>query len=196
MAGIPHHAAERYCAELIPQRPQCGSLRPIGNGTRQGQRQGHLAQTGHHPRAHTGHRAGRGHAQRPPQQLACSTGDRTAALPLRGGSPACEHWRTGVAATGEQRRFASGVGTAGSRRTGLGPGPELTAPGNNTDRPAWCPERLQLTAMASTPSAVRSRASVAEPLPTEHPRRTRCRTIPWPYAPLEVCSPTCKTPGP
>ena len=68
MAGIPHHAAERYCAELIRQgysAALCDSRRappraPCSSAT----------SPGYSPR----HRAGRGDAQRLPQQLAGGRG--------------------------------------------------------------------------------------------------------------------------
>ena len=89
MAGIPHHAAERYCGELI-RRGFSVALCTSSKRPRQGP-----AQARHHPGAHPGHGAGGGHAQRPPQQLAGGGGGRTrqrsATVPLGSGQRRCEH---------------------------------------------------------------------------------------------------------
>ena len=79
MAGIPHHAAERYCAELIRRGccVACVSWKPPG--------QGGAAEARHHPCAHPRHGSGGGAAQRAPRQLAGGRGVEAAtadAIPL------------------------------------------------------------------------------------------------------------------
>ena len=91
MAGIPHHAAERYCAELIKQGYSvalCDQLETTPT-------KGALLKRDITPGADPRHGAGRGHAQRPPQQLAggggggAGPGETTAALVP--GQRRCEH---------------------------------------------------------------------------------------------------------
>ena len=125
MAGIPHHAAERYCAELIRKGRSVALCDQLETAPAKGSTKGTLLKRDITRVLTPGTVLEEGllSARRNNWLAALVIEPAKGKQPLRWGARpcGCEHWRIGVAAAGEQRRLTSGIGTTGSRRTGLGP---------------------------------------------------------------------------
>ena len=155
MAGIPHHAAERYCADLIRKGRSVALCDQLEAAPAKGSAKGTLLKRDITRVLTPGTVLEEG-------MLSARRNNWLAALvvePAQGRRP----FRWGLASadvsTGElvlEERNGSGelhqeLARLDPAELVWGPSPELDQQLNASGRPAWCPDRLQLTAMASTP---------------------------------------------
>ena len=147
MAGIPHHAAERYCADLIRKGRSVALCDQLEAAPAKGSAKGTLLKRDITRVLTPGTVLEEG-------MLSARRNNWLAAVvvePAQGKQP----FRWGLASadvsTGElvlqQMEGSSDLHQELARLEAA----ELVWGGTPGDRPAWCPDRLQLTAMASTP---------------------------------------------
>ena len=157
MAGIPHHAAARYCAELIKQgysvalcdqleaSPTKGAL--LKRGITRVLTPGTVLEEG---------------------MLSARRNNWLAAVvvePAQGQQPLRWGLASADVSTGEVQVMQRKESSALHQQLAQQEASELLwATTHDTERPAWCPERMRLTPMASTPSAQRRRSAPAAAL--------------------------------
>ncbi len=155
MAGIPHHAAERYCAELIRKGRSVALCDQLEAAPAKGSAKGTLLKRDITRVLTPGTVLEEG-------MLSARRNNWLAALvvePAQGKQPLRWGLARADVSTGELvllQQESSGelhqeLARLDPAELVWGQGPERDTQTNNTNRPAWCPERLQLTAMASTP---------------------------------------------
>ena len=155
MAGIPHHAAERYCAELIRKGRSVALCDQLETAPAKGSAKGTLLKRDITRVLTPGTVLEEG-------MLSARRNNWLAALviePAKGKQPLRWGLARADVSTGELvllQQESSGdlhqeLARLDPAELVWGPGPELKPSSDTTGRPAWCPERLQLTAMASTP---------------------------------------------
>ena len=155
MAGIPHHAAERYCADLIRKGRSVALCDQLEAAPAKGSAKGTLLKRDITRVLTPGTVLEEG-------MLSARRNNWLAAVvvePAQGKQP----FRWGLASadvsTGElvlqQQEGSGGLHQELARLEAAeviwGPGPDPSQQLNAGSRPAWCPDRLQLTAMGITP---------------------------------------------
>lgn len=200
MAGIPHHAAERYCAELVRRGLSVALCDQLEEAAARSPAKGALLKRDITRVLTPGTVLEEG-------MLAARRNNWLCAVVLEGEGSGAARWGLAVAdvSTGEfrvtERRGsdqlhqellqleAAEVVWPASERAAADGGPEAI--------PAWCPDALRLTPLPRTPfAAPEARASLLKRFRLASLDGLGLGEAPWPCGPPAACSATWTTPNP